>query len=137
MLARLLLLFLATGLLSLSGPRCAAAQYVSPEASLVVGRPVHITLPDPGDTLTVTYRPNSSIAAVDHLAPAAGSTSLTWTPHEAGVVQLATSNGASQSVSVRFSTPPISGILVLTLAGLILFGGAVFAFRRLFVPNQL
>ena len=136
MLARLLLLSFAAGLLSLAGPRHAAAQYVPPEASLVVGRPVQITLPAPSDTLTVTYRPNSSIDAVEHVAPAAGSASLTWTPREAGVVQLTSSGGPAQNVSVRFSTPPISGILVLTLAGLILFGGAVFAFRKLFAPDQ-
>ena len=131
-----LFLFFAVGLMSLTGPCHAAAQYVSPDASLVVGRSVRITLPAPDDTLTVTYRPNSSIDVVEHVAPAAGSTTLTWTPQRAGVVQLATSDGASQDVSVRFSTPPISGILVLTLAGLILFGGAVFAFRKLFAPDR-
>lgn len=109
----------------------ARAQYVPPEQELVVGRPVSVTMPASADTLVVTYRPNSTIAVTERLT-SPDSAPFQWTPTKAGVVRLGTPSGEAQDVSVEFNQPPASGILVLTLAGFILFGGAVFAFRKLF-----
>lgn len=118
-------------LLWLAGTGEAAAQYVDPAEKPYVGDPVTVTLPA-ADTLLVTYRPNSSIAR-RVLIPAEGRQTVVWTPAEAGVVALATPQGGpQQNVSVRFDTPPVSGIFILLLAGAILFGGAVFAFVKLF-----
>jgi hypothetical protein len=53
---------------------------------------------------------------------------LTWSSDDAGMAELAfeTPEGStSRSVSVRFPGPPIQGIIVLLLAGLLLFGGNI------------
>lgn len=118
-------------LLWLAGTGEVAAQYTLSTEKPHVGEPVTVTLPAPADTLLVTYRPNSSIARPVPI-PTEGRQTVTWTPAEAGVVALSTPEGGGQNVSVRFDAPPVSGILVLLLAGAILFGGAVFAFVKLF-----
>ena len=117
-------------LLLLAGTGEAAAQYVDLAEKPHVGDPVTVTLGG-ADTLLVTYRPNSSIARLVRI-PAEGRQTVVWTPAEAGVVALATPGGGQQNVSVRFDAPPLGGILVLLAAGTILFGGAVFAFVKLF-----
>ena len=122
----LLLTFLAL-LLLLARP--AAAQYAEGDAHFV-GQPSHLTLPASADTLVVTYRPSTSIAREDRF-PARGA-SFAWTPTQAGVVKLSTPGGEPQNVSVRFQKTPAAGLFVLIGAGLILFGGTFFAFRKLF-----
>ncbi|OZC02696.1 hypothetical protein [Rubricoccus marinus] len=107
----------------------AQAQITTSPEVIVRGEPVTVTFAEPTDSLLVTYRPNSGIAYKE-VVPASG-TSATWTPNRAGVVALATPAGASQNVSVRFDRTPVSGILILTLAGIVLFGGAAFAMRAL------
>jgi hypothetical protein len=124
--ARLLLVLLLG--FGLSGP--AAAQFQRSAEDLFVGTPVTVTLPAGADTLLVTYRPNSAIATTDAI-PATGG-QVAWTPADAGVVALAVPGGARETVSVRFQDTPAAGMLVLVLAGTILFGGAIFAFRKLF-----
>lgn len=111
--------------------RPAAAQFQFSAEKFYVNQAVTVTLPAPSDTLTVTYRPNSSIPIVDHL-PTGGQGSIEWTPGHPGVVALSMPGGPSQNVSVRFLSVPWSGVMVLTLAGLILFGGIIFSFRKLF-----
>ena len=68
--------------------------------------------------------------AIVAMIPVSG-TVATWTPSRAGVVALATADGASRNVSVRFDETPISGLLILIVAGLVLFGGAALAMRAL------
>ncbi len=97
----------------------------------VLGQESTLRFGMPVDTVFVTYRPNSSIAARDTIR-IGGFDSMKWMPKQAGVVQIGLPGGASQNVSVRFTEPPVSGIFVLILAGLILFGGAIFAMRALF-----
>ena len=111
-------------------PAPAAAQFVAPDQRVVVGRPVDLQVPAGTDTVRVTYRPNSAIGQVEALPVTAAT--VRWTPREAGVVALAGAGGAAQNVSVRFEETPALGLLMLTLAGLILFGGATFAFIKLF-----
>lgn len=111
----------------------AAAQFTLSDEPFV-GRAVTVTLPPDAvaaDTLVVTYRPNSSIAR-RVLLPTGGAAAVTWTPDRAGVVALAVPGGVAQNVSVRFQRLPASGLFVLFSAALILFGGAVFSFRKLF-----
>ena len=107
----------------------ALAQISTEPAAPVRGEPVTVTLGAPADELLVTYRPNSGIA-VEETVPVSG-TRATWTPSRAGVVSLATPDGTSQNVSVRFDETPVSGLLILIVAGLVLFGGAAFAMRAL------
>ncbi len=127
---RCLLLLLALGLAA-----SASAQITTSPDVLVRGEPVTVTFAEPTDSLLVTYRPNSGIA-YEEVVPASGSTA-TWTPTRAGVVALATPAGASQNVSVRFDETPLSGILILTLAGVVLFGGAAFAMRALLSDGEV
>lgn len=113
-------------------PAPAAAQYVAGSDFAFVDRPTTLARSGASDTLVVTYRPNSSIARVDTLVGA-----REWTPRQAGVVKLQAPGGEAQSVSVRFDRTPVSGLFVLIGAGLILFGGAGFAFRKLLEDDDL
>lgn len=109
----------------------AAAQYQFSTEKLYANQEVTVTVPTPLDSLIVTYRPNSSIPIEDRLLTNEQG-SAAWTPRYPGVVALATPDGPTQNVSVRFLTTPWSGVVVLTLAGVILFGGIVVSFRKLF-----
>jgi hypothetical protein len=109
----------------------ATAQYQFSTENLYANQEVMVTFPTPSDTLIVTYRPNSSIPIEDRI-PTNAAGAAAWTPRYSGVVALATPGGPTQNVSVRFLTTPWSGVVVLTLAGLILFGGIIFSFRKLF-----
>jgi len=95
-----------------------------------VGEAVNLTLPGAA-SLTVTYRPNSSIARTVTL-PVASDGAVVWTPEQAGVVALAVDGGTTRNVSVRFAGIPWLGVLVLAAAGTILFGGAGYGLKRLF-----
>lgn len=97
----------------------------------VAGEPLTINLAEPDTLLIVAYRPNSSVVRRDTLRAAAPTDAFEWTPARAGVVALSTSTG-SRNVSVRFRTFSWRGLIVMLLAGAILFGGVVFAFRVLF-----
>lgn len=118
--------------LTLAAPPPAMAQFVPEDADLFVGRPVRIVGAAPGDTLVVTYRPSSSIPQTETLVGA-----RVWTPSQAGVVRLAGPGEVTQNVSVRFQGTPVQGLFVLFGAGLILFGGAGYAFRKLFEDDDL
>ena len=109
----------------------AVAQFERSAEDLYVGQEVTITLPAPADTLFVTYRPNSSIP-IRETMPVPDRQTVAWTPRHPGVVALAVADGTAQNVSVRFQSVPEGGVFVLIAAGLILFGGVAFAFRKLF-----
>lgn len=93
---------------------------------VVQGQPVTLRFSEPADSVMLTYRPNSDLASTDAVA-LGGATAYEWTPREAGLVRITTPGGVAQSVGVRFTGLPVSGLLVLVVAGLVLFGGAAFA----------
>lgn len=95
-----------------------------------VGQETTVRLSAPADYIVVTYRPNSIVAQRDTIR-IGGFESVKWTPARAGVVRIGLPDGAAQNVSVRFTGIPLSGLLILIVAGTILFGGAVFAMRKL------
>lgn len=99
-----------------------------PPDAIVQGQPVRITLDVPTTDVSVVWRPNSAIPDTVALDPTG--TQFTWTPTRAGVATVVTPE-ASENVSVRYSGFPASGILILILAGGILFGGAAFAMGKL------
>jgi hypothetical protein len=106
---------------------------LSPEQP-VHGEPVEVSLAGDavGDALLVTYRPNSAVVATETLALTDGRT--TWTPTQPGIAVLSVGDGdqtVSRNVSVRFASIPWSGVLVFLGTGLLLFGGATFAMRRM------
>ncbi len=121
-----LLLFLVFA----AAPR-ASAQIVLSNDDVVVGEAVTVTLPAAADTLVVTYRPNSAIAQ-RHYVPTGGRSSIEWRPERAGIVALSAPGQGSRNVSVRFAKTPLSGLLVLLLAGTALFGGMSFAMVQIF-----
>lgn len=122
----LLLCFLAT---TPALGQSATSISVMPER-IVAGEKATLTFDAPVNAVITTYRPNSAIPIVDTLV-VGGFTSVRWTPERAGVVRIAVPDGPSRNVSVRFSELPTAGLLVLILAGLILFGGAAWAMRKL------
>ena len=90
--------------------------------------PVTVTFSEPVDTVAVTYRPGAITAHTETFTP--GAAVFEFTPSRAGVVSVAAGD-AAQSLSVRFRGAPLSGIVVMVLAGLILFGGAALSLRTL------
>ncbi len=109
-------------------------------------RPVAVTVtrdgaPVPGAVVTVRYRPNSQIAHVQTLPPAGSDGRVLWTPTYAGIATLETPGEdgaglANLSVAVRFGAFPDLGVLVMTIAALLLFGGAGLGFYLLLTEPQ-
>ena len=96
---------------------------------------ITVTLAEPATELMVTYRPNSGVVAKIPITLAEASTTFTWTPDRAGIATLS-AGSASKNVSIRFSSFPFLGLLIMLGAAGILFGGALFAFRVLFRDGQ-
>ncbi|MEM1041744.1 MAG: hypothetical protein AAGI91_03860 [Bacteroidota bacterium] len=117
-------------LLALAAPAAAQPITLAPEIP-VANQELTLRFAAPVDTVFVTYRPNSAVAQRDTIRVGEAQ-SMRWTPKRAGVVRIGLPDGTSQNVSVRFAATPLAGVLVLLFAGLILFGGATWAMRKLF-----
>lgn len=80
--------------------------------------------------ITARYRPNSQTVHTETLPPTGADGRVTWRPKDAGVVALAVTDPAggpalaSTRVAVRFGSFPLSGLLVMVIAAVVLFGGA-------------
>ena len=98
-------------------------------ADPIKGHATVVTLDSFAEHVQVIWRPNSAIS--DTVTLHVSGQTFTWTPTQAGVATMTTSNGTSQNVSVRYDSYPASGIFVLIIAGTILFGGAGFAMGKL------
>jgi hypothetical protein len=101
----------------------------------VKGESVAIQLDEPVSQVIVTYRPNSLVAKTDTLRQEEPQQLFSWTPKWAGVVSLSTES-SSKNVSVRFAGIAWSGIVVMAVAALFLFGGVAFAFSVLFSEDE-
>ncbi len=107
-----------------------------------VGEAITVTLDEAVDTLRVVYRPNSSVARTEFVTSATPTSTFTWSAASAGLVQLSyAGRGAeaapvSRNVSVRFAGLSVPGLAIMLLAGGILFGGVVLAFRTLFRDEE-
>lgn len=124
----LLALLLAAPLASpASGAAAQDIVDVAPDAP-VRGEPVRVTFSAPADTVRITYRPGAITASSETFTPR--SATFEFVPARAGVVAVA-AGGTSQNLSVRFQRAPGAGIVVMVLAGLILFGGAIVSLRVL------
>jgi len=94
--------------------------------------------PVTGADVSVTYRPGSSVSATDSLGQTDAGT-LLWTPTDAGIATItATWQGQGQpqqssstTVSVRFASAPIDGIIIMIAAGLVLIVGSVIRVYKL------
>ncbi len=102
----------------------------------IAGEEVTIQLEEPTNAVAIAYRPNSSVVRRDTLFSDTPTQSFQWIPVSAGVVALSTES-YSRNVSVRFRGLSWQGLLVMLLAGAILFGGVFFAFRVLFSKKEI
>lgn len=103
----------------------------------VAGESVRITTSEPVDSLRIVFRPNSSLSRTVWIVNDPAGTAFEWTPPDPGLVQLSylpESGGVAvtRNVSVRFQGLSVTGLIVMFLAGTILFGSVAIAFRTLF-----
>jgi len=116
----------------------AAAQDIDAGSELtlpVAGVPYRLSVPAGTDTVYVTYRPGSNVE-IQEVLDAGGERTVSWTPLRAGVVRVTTAE-SSETLSVRFDRTPLPGVLVMVVAGLILFGGMVYALRKLLASDDV
>jgi len=95
-----------------------------------VGQKTVITLGVPADSITVIYQPDAPVARKVTLQTQ-GRLQVDWTPAKAGVVSIR-AGSASKDVSVKFNGTPVGGVLMLLLAGLVLFGGIALCMALVF-----
>lgn len=96
-------------------------------------------VPVPGATVTVTYRPGSSVEKSDEVGTAGEGGALSWTPATAGIATLSaswtaddgTESSISTNVSVRFASVPFAGVIIMIFAGVLLVGGSFWRIRRI------
>lgn len=95
--------------------------------------------PVSGAVVSVTYRPGSSVSATDEIGRSSDGGMLQWTPMDAGLATITATwarpgqdeVSSSTTVSVRFQSPPVGGILIMVAAGLVLIVGSVIRVYRL------
>ena len=94
--------------------------------------------PAAGARVTAHYRPNSQTAKKAELAPVDSSGTVLWTPELPGPVTLEVRPAGSPpdaeepaaaalTVAVRYGRLLPSGLFIMVLAGILLFGGAAWA----------
>lgn len=148
-------LVLAAGLLA--APGASAQGDDAPEMTIEVSdeRPIRDTSvrltvsegrrPAAGAQVTAVYRPNSLTSETEELTPVDSSGTLMWTPRSTGPVTLEVRPAGadddapaavSHTVAVRYGGLPASGLLIMVLAGVLLFGGAAVAFYLLLKPPE-
>jgi hypothetical protein len=89
--------------------------------------------PVSGAAVTATYRPGSSVEAVEEVGTTGPSGRLAWTPQTAGIVSVNAvweDGSTSSNISVRFASAPAGGILIMIVAGLLLVGGSIVRITR-------
>lgn len=94
-----------------------------------------------GVPVVARYRPGSRVESADTLGATDPAGALEWTPRDAGLVTLATAGGdgpsISSNLSVRYRGVPLPGLIIMILAGVILYGGVIRGFRALKEPVPL
>lgn len=83
-----------------------------------------------GAVVTAVYRPGSEVSKTVDIGTTTADGSVEWIPEDAGVVTLSAAD-QSQNVSVQFAGLPLPGLLILLLAGIVLYGGVIRGFRML------
>ena len=119
-------------------PAVAFAGLVQNPEFPVVGKEVTLfvsqKIPESGSTMNavphawvnVTYRPNSIIPANMPAGQTRSDGTLNWIPELPGICRIAyEKNGQTEetTISVRYDGPPLSGIFIMIVAGIILYGG--------------
>ncbi len=86
------------------------------------------------DELTITYSPKSEVEIVEKV-PTNGTKLVLWRPKYAGVATITTPGHKALTVSIRYDGVPLGGVLIMLLAGFILFGGAFVSLRALLASS--
>ena len=87
----------------------------------------------PGAEVTVTYRPGSAVERSSVVGTTSATGTFAWTPSESGIATIAatwigddnTKHTTSVNTSVKFDPTPVSGIIIMIIAGIVLIGGGV------------
>jgi len=117
----------------------AAAELLVGDENPTRGQTTTITLQGAEDptqwSLTFTYRPNSKTSRTTVAQPFQANGALNWKPDDSGIVQIAVQGPGegdkiAKIIAVRFPSPPASGIVILLIAGAILFGGAGYSLAK-------
>jgi len=92
--------------------------------------------PVAGALVRAVYRPQSEVERTEEIGTTDAAGLVSWTPTGAGIVNLeavpaADRTAVSRSIPVRFRGIPLTGLVILLLAGLILYGSVFRGFRSL------
>jgi len=117
------------------------------------GQAVRLTVtedgrPAAGAEVTALYRPNSNTEHRSELAAVDSSGTVLWTPEYTGPVTLEVRPAGAEpgpdgapvppvatlTVAVRYGSLPASGLFIMVLAGVLLFGGAAVSMLLLLRP---
>jgi hypothetical protein len=93
-----------------------------------------------GIAVVARYRPGSRVESADTVGVTDPAGALEWMPRDAGLVTLQTAGGGpaiSRNLSVRYAGVPLPGLVIMILAGVILYGGVIRGFQTLKEPVPL
>lgn len=104
-----------------------SAQILVEASPLVLGEMTSVTVTDKGTPtagvqLGAVYYPATEVEETTVVGSTDGAGRTPWTPQHAGLVKL-TAGAQSTTVSVRYPSIPLSGLIVFFVAGSILLGG--------------
>ena len=84
------------------------------------------------------YRPGSEVSHEERVGTADAQGRVAWTPTDAGLVSLRAEiptagdpEVVTTNLSARYAGVPLAGLLILVVAGTILYGGVIRGFRSL------
>jgi hypothetical protein len=94
--------------------------------------------PIAGAKVGAIYRPGSRVEANAEVGITDSGGGVDWIPQEAGIVSISAefpgeagdTIQVQTNVSVKFASTPLSGVLIMLFAGILLIGGSVLRFTR-------
>jgi hypothetical protein len=99
----------------------AEAQYIPETHKLISGQPVTISVSG-ANQLWIVSHPGGNTSRKRKIS--LHTSTYKWTPPRAGLYTISTPGGPAQTVSVRFGYFPVKGLIIFSIAFIILFGGA-------------
>ncbi len=91
-----------------------------------------------GALVKVTYRPGSRVEVISDIGETDEAGGVNWAPDDVGIVTISAhwlgddggERTAATNISVKYASTPMSGILIMLLAGILLIGGSIYRFSR-------
>lgn len=88
-----------------------------------------------GMEVKVLYRPGSQVSSSQTVGVTDAAGNIAWSPEHAGLVTLSGTSPdgtvLSSNFAIRFAGVPVSGVLIMLGAGILLYGGALRGFLDL------